>query len=231
MIEVDHLIKTLRCRHRSGRREFSSGVGTDSRVPRPERGRQDNHHAHHHRLHACHQGKATVAGFDVFEQPLEAKRRTGYLPETPPLYPDMTVREYLTFVAKIKGVHTHVRDRVDEVMKRTWVADMASRHCCEALEGLQAARRPGAGHHPQSRRAGARRAHGRSRPQADHRDPSAHSRARRHAHHRSQHPHPPGSGADLPAGRHHQQGQGRRGGHAGQPHVADAGRGHDVSAV
>ena len=49
-------------------------------------------------------GKAVVAGFDVFDQPLEAKRRTGYLPETPPLYPDMTVTEYLTFVAKIKGV-------------------------------------------------------------------------------------------------------------------------------
>src|SRR5262245_11928298 len=50
------------------------------------------------------EGKAIVAGYDVFEKPLEAKRRTGYLPETPPLYPDMTVREYLTFVAKIKGV-------------------------------------------------------------------------------------------------------------------------------
>ena len=54
-------------------------------------------------------GKAVVAGYDVFEQPLEAKRRTGYLPETPPLYPDMTVREYLTFVAKIKGLRTHMR--------------------------------------------------------------------------------------------------------------------------
>src|SRR5574339_276364 len=49
-------------------------------------------------------GKAVVAGYDVLEQPVEAKRRTGYLPETPPLYPDMTVRDYLTFVAKIKGV-------------------------------------------------------------------------------------------------------------------------------
>ena len=38
------------------------------------------------------EGKAVVAGFDVFDQPIEAKRRTGYLPETPPLYPDMTVR-------------------------------------------------------------------------------------------------------------------------------------------
>ena len=48
-------------------------------------------------------GKATVAGFDVFTHPIEAKRRTGYLPETPPLYPDMTVREYLDFAAKHQG--------------------------------------------------------------------------------------------------------------------------------
>src|SRR3989475_8875237 len=50
------------------------------------------------------EGKALVAGFDVFDQPVEAKRRTGYLPETPLLYPEMTVIDYLTFVAKIKGV-------------------------------------------------------------------------------------------------------------------------------
>src|SRR6187397_180654 len=48
------------------------------------------------------EGRATVAGYDVFTHPVEAKRRTGYLPETPPLYPDMTVREYLDFVARIK---------------------------------------------------------------------------------------------------------------------------------
>ena len=50
-------------------------------------------------------GRAIVAGFDVFEQPVEAKRRIGYLPETPPLYPDMSVREYLTFAARISGVN------------------------------------------------------------------------------------------------------------------------------
>jgi ABC-2 type transport system ATP-binding protein len=82
-------------------------------------------------------GKATVAGFDVFEQPLEAKRRTGYLPETPPLYPDMTVREYLRFVAKIKGVRAHVNDRVDAVMKKTWVSDMANRHCGKLSKGYK----------------------------------------------------------------------------------------------
>ena len=82
-------------------------------------------------------GKATVAGFDVFDQPLEAKRRTGYLPETPPLYPDMTVREYLRFVAKIKGVRANVNDRVDAVMKKTWVADMANRHCGKLSKGYK----------------------------------------------------------------------------------------------
>ena len=50
------------------------------------------------------EGRAVVAGYDVFTHPIEAKRRTGYLPETPPLYPDMTVREYLDFVARIKAV-------------------------------------------------------------------------------------------------------------------------------
>jgi ABC-2 type transport system ATP-binding protein len=83
------------------------------------------------------QGKATVAGFDVFDQPLEAKRRTGYLPETPPLYPDMTVREYLRFVAKIKGVRANVNDRVNAVMKKTWVTDMADRHCGKLSKGYK----------------------------------------------------------------------------------------------
>jgi len=83
-------------------------------------------------------GKVIVAGFDVFEQPIEAKRRTGYLPEVPPLYPDMTVREYLTFVARIKGVPAaERRSRVDAVMKRVWVADMAERHCAKLSKGYR----------------------------------------------------------------------------------------------
>jgi ABC-2 type transport system ATP-binding protein len=83
------------------------------------------------------EGTATVAGFDVFDQPIEAKRRTGYLPETPPLYPDMTVREYLSFVAKIKGVRKDVRGAVDTVMKKTWVSDMANRHCAKLSKGYK----------------------------------------------------------------------------------------------
>ena len=56
------------------------------------------------------EGTARVAGFDVFESPLEVKRRVGYLPENPPLYGEMRVDDYLAFVATIKEVS---RDRVD----------------------------------------------------------------------------------------------------------------------
>jgi ABC-2 type transport system ATP-binding protein len=86
------------------------------------------------------EGKAVVAGFDVFEQPIEAKRRTGYLPETPPLYPEMTVREYLQFVAriKIKGVSaSERRSRVEDSMRRTRVDDMANRHCGKLSKGYR----------------------------------------------------------------------------------------------
>ncbi len=65
-------------------------------------------------------GTAKVAGFDVFEQPMEVKRRIGYLPETPPVYTDMTVRAYLRFVAEIKGVKSKQREsEVDRVAQRT----------------------------------------------------------------------------------------------------------------
>jgi ABC-2 type transport system ATP-binding protein len=83
-------------------------------------------------------GTATVAGFDVFNQAIDAKRRTGYLPETPPLYPDMTVREYLQFVSKIKGVPAKERKgRVEQVMKKTFVADMANRACGKLSKGYR----------------------------------------------------------------------------------------------
>jgi ABC-2 type transport system ATP-binding protein len=70
------------------------------------------------------EGAARVAGYDVFEQPLEVKRRVGYLPETPPLYPDMEVAEYLDFCAKIKGVpKASLRARVDEAIGKTRLGD------------------------------------------------------------------------------------------------------------
>ena len=84
------------------------------------------------------EGKAIVAGFDVFDQPVEAKRRTGYLPETPPLYPDMSVLEYLQFVAKVKGVPgSERRERIQSVMRRTRIDDMANRLCAKLSKGYK----------------------------------------------------------------------------------------------
>jgi ABC-2 type transport system ATP-binding protein len=84
------------------------------------------------------EGKAIVAGFDVFDQPIEAKRRTGYLPETPPLYLDMTVVDYLTFVSKIKGVPApERRQRIRAIMERTRIDDMANRMCGKLSKGYK----------------------------------------------------------------------------------------------
>ena len=73
-------------------------------------------------------GTATVAGFDVLEQPLEVKRRIGYLPEAPPLYPEMRTLDYLTFVGKIKGLSgAQLQKRVDYVCERCAIADVKTR--------------------------------------------------------------------------------------------------------
>src|ERR1700742_3697489 len=70
-------------------------------------------------------GTANVAGYDVLEQPMEVKKRIGYLPETPPLYPEMEVREYLEFVGRIKGVPAaNLAKRVAEVSEKCAVAEV-----------------------------------------------------------------------------------------------------------
>jgi ABC-2 type transport system ATP-binding protein len=70
-------------------------------------------------------GTANVAGFDVLEQPLEVKRRIGYLPETPPLYPEMETEEYLRFVGKLKGLSgAALHKRIDYVSERCAITDV-----------------------------------------------------------------------------------------------------------
>jgi ABC-2 type transport system ATP-binding protein len=73
-------------------------------------------------------GRVTVAGFDVNRQPLEVKRNVGYLPESVPLYTEMTVRGYLDYVARIKGVvRTARRGELDRVLERCGLTHMARR--------------------------------------------------------------------------------------------------------
>ena len=64
-------------------------------------------------------GSATIAGFDTFEQPLEVKRNLGYMPETPPLYEDLSIQEYLRFVARIKGLDRGRREHsLEQILTR-----------------------------------------------------------------------------------------------------------------
>ncbi len=73
-------------------------------------------------------GTANVAGFDVLEQPLEVKKRIGYLPETPPIYPEMETTEYLKFVGKLKDLSgADLQKRVDYVCGRCAIADVKTR--------------------------------------------------------------------------------------------------------
>ncbi len=73
-------------------------------------------------------GSASVAGFDVLEHPLEVKKRIGYLPESPPLYPEMEVDEYLTFVGRLKGISgSDIARRVSEVAERCAVSDVRTK--------------------------------------------------------------------------------------------------------
>src|SRR6059036_3958522 len=83
-------------------------------------------------------GEAKVAGFDVLEQPLEVKKRIGYLPESPPLYPEMEVREYLTFVGKLKGIAgSDIARRVAEVSERCAIGDVGTRLISKLSKGYR----------------------------------------------------------------------------------------------
>lgn len=73
-------------------------------------------------------GEVKIEGYDIFDSPIEAKKRIGYLPEQPPLYSEMTPREYLTFAAKLKGVpRAEIPAQLEKVMSVTQIAEMQNR--------------------------------------------------------------------------------------------------------
>jgi ABC-2 type transport system ATP-binding protein len=83
-------------------------------------------------------GTATVAGFDVLEEPMEVKKRIGYLPETPPLYPEMRTGEYLEFVGRLKGLSkSELSKRVDYVCERCSVADVREKLISKLSKGYR----------------------------------------------------------------------------------------------
>ncbi len=81
-------------------------------------------------------GTAKIAGYDVFAQSLEARRHIGYLPETVPLYPEMTVYAYLDFVAKLRGVDDR-DDRIWDVMDTCWLEDRADQLIGQLSKGYR----------------------------------------------------------------------------------------------
>jgi gliding motility-associated transport system ATP-binding protein len=84
------------------------------------------------------EGTARVAGHDVFEAPLEVKKRIGYIPETPPLYPDMRVQEFLEFCARIKGVASKDRaTKVGDAMEKCRVTDVRGKLISKLSKGYR----------------------------------------------------------------------------------------------
>ena len=172
-------------------------------------------------------GSARVAGFDVFSQSLEVRRRIGYLPENAPLYADLSVAAYLDFVAEIKGVGRSARrGRVADVMDRCFISDMRNRLIGKLSKGYR-------------QRVGLAQALlgdpevlildeptiGLD-PQADRRDPRADPLARRPAHGDPVDAYPARGVHGLRRRHHHQSRAHRRAGHgvgaggAGLPHRA-----------
>ena len=83
-------------------------------------------------------GTATVAGFDVLEEPMEVKKRNGYLPETPPVYPEMRTGEYLEFVGRLKGLSkSELGKRVDYVCERCAVSDVREKLISKLSKGYR----------------------------------------------------------------------------------------------
>jgi ABC-2 type transport system ATP-binding protein len=84
------------------------------------------------------EGTAEVAGFDILENPMEVKKRIGYLPESPPVYPEMEVIEYLDFVGRIKGVpKASLKSRIDEVIEKCAVGDVRNKEIGKLSKGYR----------------------------------------------------------------------------------------------
>jgi len=94
------------------------------------------------RILSCYQpatgGSADIAGFDVFKDSMEVRRRVGYLPESTPLYPEMRVREYLHFRGKLRGLTYPQRvDAIKRVTERCWLSEFVDRPIGQLSKGMR----------------------------------------------------------------------------------------------
>ena len=115
---------------------------------------------------ASTEGEVLINGHNILEEPEEAKKCIGYLPELPPVYTDMTVLEYLKFVAELKKIPKDQRKKqILEVMNLVKITDMQNRLIKNLSKGY---RRTGTGGARLSADHHSRRADRRSGPEADH---------------------------------------------------------------
>src|SRR5579862_4962642 len=83
-------------------------------------------------------GTVLIDGLDIFSQSLEARRKIGYLPESPPLYPDMRVEAYLRFVAKLRGVpRARIDSALEQALEVCGLTDMSHRICGQLSKGYR----------------------------------------------------------------------------------------------
>ena len=88
--------------------------------------------------HSATSGSARVAGYDVFSESLEVRRRVGYLPESAPLYPEMRVREFLRFRGKLRGLqHPELAKAINHVSQRCWLGDFIDRPIGQLSKGMR----------------------------------------------------------------------------------------------
>jgi len=83
-------------------------------------------------------GAAKIGGSDIVQNAAEVREKIGYLPETPPLYPELRVTEYLTFVAKIRGMRAaQIRERVEQMIERCVLKDVSRKLCSQLSRGYR----------------------------------------------------------------------------------------------
>lgn len=83
-------------------------------------------------------GKITIGGFDMATDPLKAKALMGYMPENPPVYPEMSVRDYLAFVARLRGVEgSKVKAAVDTAIAKCWLTEVPNKQIGHLSKGFQ----------------------------------------------------------------------------------------------
>ena len=88
--------------------------------------------------HPASSGSASIAGFDVFKDSMEVRRRVGYLPESTPLYPEMRVREYLNFRGKLRSmIHPERVEAIKRVTERCWLGDFIDRPIGQLSKGMK----------------------------------------------------------------------------------------------